>query len=110
MDVVYRGYFYEPYNHSVDDLGYTSNLGSRLELHKSPDGSSHHRLMQVIAAAGIGWRLVRTWPGDRTLERQLKRRKASPRLCPLCCAAAKSSRPRFDRSRAANRHAHPAGE
>ena len=41
--------------------------------------------MEVIAAAGIGWKVVRTWAGDRAFERRLKRRKNTPRrLCPVC--------------------------
>jgi hypothetical protein len=42
----------------------------------------------VESQAGIGVDLVRTWPGDRSLERRLKRRHNSPRLCPLCRSAA----------------------
>ena len=41
--------------------------------------------MEVIAAAGIAWKVVRTWRGDRAFERRLKRRKNTPRrLCPVC--------------------------
>jgi hypothetical protein len=41
--------------------------------------------MEVIAAAGIGWKVVRTWADDRAFERSLKRRKNTPRrLCPVC--------------------------
>jgi hypothetical protein len=40
-----------------------------------------------VVAAGIGFQLVRTWEGDRTLERTLKNRHNAPaRLCPLCRA------------------------
>ena len=28
--------------------------------------------------------MVQTWPGSREFERLLKRRKAGPRLCPVC--------------------------
>jgi hypothetical protein len=42
------------------------------------------RLVQVVLAAGLDIRLVRTWPGPRALERQLKNRHEAPRLCPVC--------------------------
>jgi hypothetical protein len=41
-----------------------------------------------VSQAGIGVDLVRTWPGDRSFERRLKRRHNSPRLCPVCRPAA----------------------
>jgi hypothetical protein len=40
--------------------------------------------MEVITAAGITWRLVRTWPGGRDRERAIKDRHEAPRLCPAC--------------------------
>lgn len=85
---VYLLHFDRPYHHARHYLGYTSNLDQRIALHRKPNGSSHHRLMQVIHAAGIGFSVARTWPeGNRALERELKRRKYSPRLCPICRAA-----------------------
>lgn len=82
---VYLLHFDRPYHHARHYLGFTSDLETRLALHARPNGSSHHRLMQVIHAAGIGFSVARVWPdGDRELERRLKRRKAGPRLCPLC--------------------------
>lgn len=65
-------------------LGYTDDLDARLERHRSGNGA---RLMEVVAERGIGWRLVRTWDGDRELERRLKNQHNSPRLCPLCQGA-----------------------
>jgi predicted GIY-YIG superfamily endonuclease len=62
-------------------LGYTDDLDARLEAHRSGNGS---RLMEVVAERGITWRLVRAWRGDRALERRLKHRHNSPRLCPIC--------------------------
>ncbi len=62
-------------------LGYTDDLESRMEAHRSGNGS---RIMEVVGEAGIPWRLVRTWDGGRDLERKLKRQHNSPRLCPVC--------------------------
>lgn len=62
-------------------MGYTDDLLRRIEEHRAGRGS---RLCEVAQERGIGFVLARTWPGDRRRERQLKRRKAGPRLCPLC--------------------------
>ena len=41
--------------------------------------------MTAVSAAGITWRLARTWPdATRTRERQLKRQGGASRRCPLC--------------------------
>jgi hypothetical protein len=50
---------------------------------------------KMLAAAnerGIDYWIVRTWPGGRELERQLKRRKEGPALCPLCRSERKRQR------------------
>ncbi len=62
-------------------LGWCLDLDARLSAHRAGRGS---RLTQIAVERGIGFEVVRTWPGDRTLERRLKNRKESPRLCPLC--------------------------
>ena len=62
-------------------IGYTENLEQRLEQHRNGNGSA---IMAAVSEAGIGWRVVRTWEGGRDLERRLKRRKNSPKLCPIC--------------------------
>ena len=45
--------------------------------------------MAVIAEAGIGWTLARTWQGSRARERQLKRQGGASRRCPICRAQAR---------------------
>jgi hypothetical protein len=62
-------------------LGFTDDLEARLEAHRSGNGSA---IMAAVSERGIGWQLVRTWEGGRELERRLKRRHASPGLCPIC--------------------------
>ncbi|WP_395110731.1 hypothetical protein [Actinomadura sp. SCN-SB] len=42
------------------------------------------RLLQVVRAAGIEWRLARVWPGDRYRERAIKRQGGASRCYPLC--------------------------
>jgi predicted GIY-YIG superfamily endonuclease len=81
---VYLLHFERPYKHARHYLGFAEDLERRLELHRAGRGA---RLMEVVVAAGIGFELVRTWEGDRTLERLLKNRHNAPaRLCPLCRA------------------------
>jgi hypothetical protein len=59
----------------------TTDLAGRIAEHRAGQGS---RLLAAVAAAGIGFTVARTWPGGRELERRLKRRHNSPRLCPIC--------------------------
>lgn len=82
MGTVYLIHFDEKLAHAQHYLGYTGgDLDERLERHRNGNGA---RLMQVIKEQGITWHLVRTWDGDRKLERKLKDRHNSPRLCPIC--------------------------
>ena len=91
--MIYLIHFDQPYRHARHYLGFVeSDLEARLERHASGQGA---RLMAVINAAGITWRCVRTWQGDRKLERKLKRRKEAPQLCPVCAGAAADKRANF---------------
>lgn len=88
MSCLYLLHFDRPLSHAQHYLGFTDHddVQERIARHAKGHGS---RLCRAVAAAGIGWRLVRTWPGgDRTLERRLKNRKNGPLLCPVCMAAA----------------------
>jgi len=85
---VYLLHFARPYQHARHYLGYADNLEQRLARHRAGSGA---RLLAVIAAAGIDWRLVRTWPGTRTLERRLKGRHSGVRVCPLCRSVARQA-------------------
>src|SRR3954471_5078030 len=82
IGVVYLIHFESRLKHAGHYLGYSDDLDRRMTQHQSGNGA---RLMEVIAAAGIAWKVVRAWRGDRSLERLLKRRKNTPRqLCPVC--------------------------
>lgn len=78
---VYLIHFERPLHHARHYLGYTYDLAGRLESHRAGRGA---RLLAVLHEIGIGWEVVRTWPGGRPLERKLKSQHHTPRLCPLC--------------------------
>jgi predicted GIY-YIG superfamily endonuclease len=80
--VVYLIHFAQRYKHAGHYLECTDDLASRLEAHRKGYGC---RLMEVVASAGIGWTLARTWPGaGRARERQLKKMGGASRRCPEC--------------------------
>ena len=79
---VYLLHFDRPYHHARHYIGFATDLDRRMEEHRAGRGA---RLMAVIASAGIGFVVARTWPGDRKLERRLKNYHG-PRLCPICGA------------------------
>ncbi len=89
MGTVYLLHFDRPYRHARHYLGWADNLPRRLAHHANGTGA---RLLQVIREHGIGWTCVRTWPGDRHLEAELKRYKHNSDLCPVCNARAMSQK------------------
>lgn len=80
-------------------LGWTRDLDSRIAEHQSGNGA---RLLSVALSRGIGFRVVRTWAGDRHLERRLKKIHGA-RLCPHCGPAIRARRTQQDRERRAVR-------
>ena len=75
-------------------LGFTAGaVEARVADHLDGRGSP---LVKAAVRAGLTPVVARTWPdGDRTFERQLKRRRNLPKLCPVCAgpAAMKRGRP-----------------
>jgi predicted GIY-YIG superfamily endonuclease len=91
LGTVYLLHFDQPYRHARHYLGWTKHLNARLAQHAAGHGA---RLLQVVAAAGIGWTLARTWPDvPRNRERQLKRMGGAARRCPLCGITPRPDRP-----------------
>ena len=79
---VYMIHLQRPYRHARHYLGWTHDVEQRLAVHRQGQGSP---LLRAAVAAGITFDVVRTWPGDRHLERRLHNAKNSPaRLCPVC--------------------------
>jgi hypothetical protein len=63
---------------------HADNFGIRVTEQASGD-SRAARLLQVIAQAGIGFRLARVWPGaSKGYERSLKNSGGASRYCPIC--------------------------
>lgn len=78
---VYLLHFSRPLHHAQHYLGWTRDLFERGSAHQAGRGSP---LVRAAIAAGIQVEVVRTWDGDRHLERQLKNRKNARRLCLVC--------------------------
>jgi len=62
-------------------IGFAEDLAPRINAHARGRGA---RFTEVAHERGLTFIVARTWNGDRKLERQLKRRKCAPRLCPIC--------------------------
>jgi hypothetical protein len=62
-------------------IGHSADPPRRFARHVAGHGS---RIVAAAIAAGITVELAATWPGDRRLERRLKRRHDTPRWCPTC--------------------------
>lgn len=89
---VYLLHFEPPYRAPIGDTGRVKTaghyigstglpVGERLATHIAGHGSP---LVRAAKAAGCEVSVARTWPGDRTTERQLKRARHHARLCPVC--------------------------
>jgi hypothetical protein len=86
VDLVYLVHLLPAYRHARHYLGFAerSGLPKRLREHATSDAQGA-RLLRVALGAGGDFTLTRLWVGTRKLERQLKQRKAAPRLlCPAC--------------------------
>ena len=92
MATVYLIHFNQAFKHARHYIGYTTNLDRRITDHLCGIGA---RLMEVVTAAGVEWQCVRTWQGDRRLERQLKKRKHAALLCPVCSGERANNRAKF---------------
>lgn len=80
---VYLLHFEKKIAHAHHYIGFTKNgVDERIACHRTGHGA---RLVAEFVAHGMDFVVARVWPkGTRTFERQLKRRKNAPRLCPHC--------------------------
>ena len=76
------------YKHAGHSLGSTCDLEARLALHAAGRGV---RFLHVVQAAGITWRLARTWPGGTAKERQLTKQRGASHSCPICKEARRAA-------------------
>jgi predicted GIY-YIG superfamily endonuclease len=98
MGLVYLLHFSKRYHHAQHYLGWTESLPQRMKAHYAGQGA---RLLEVVSQAGIDFDVVRTWEGDRQMERALKNRKSSALLCPLCRPQRLEAKRRYDAARRA---------
>jgi hypothetical protein len=85
MGHIYVVHFERPYRHAQHYVGWTTNLRQRFYRHTAESplrrGSA---LMRAVVLAGIAFKVVATWPGTRTQERQIHRHHHANRHCPVC--------------------------
>src|SRR5262245_46408846 len=87
--LIYLLHFDRPYRHARHYCGWTTNLPERLACHATGRGA---RLLEVVAAEGIGWQLARTWIDDRHRERAIKNQGGLSRSCAICGVTARGTR------------------
>lgn len=95
--IVYLIHFSQPLGHARHYIGTTRVYASRMRAHKAGRGAS---ILRACNERGVNWRVVRKWYGSRKKEKQLKARKDSASLCPVCSRRRRAYRKRWTRARA----------
>lgn len=78
---VYLLHFDRPLNGYSHYMGWTMDVEKRIKDHRAGRGAI---LTRRLKRARIGFQVARTWPGDRKLERRLKKLRQARKLCPIC--------------------------
>lgn len=86
LGTIYLVHFERPFRHARHYIGWTGGtLAARFARHRSlaplRRGSA---LLRAVFAAGIDFKVVRTWPGTRDRERSFKINGHSAPRCPIC--------------------------
>lgn len=82
MRRIYLLHFDTPFHHAEHYLGSADVLTHRILDHAKGNGAN---LMRHVRNAGITFIVVKTWAGDRKMERRLKNRGGAKRShCPVC--------------------------
>ena len=91
IGIIYVIHFHQPFKHAKHYVGWSraGELGERLKRHRKNRGS---RLLAALNRAGIGWEVVLAWRGTRDDERLFKKRKYTPRKCPICKEAKRNAK------------------
>ena len=89
MMALYLLHFDRPYKHARHYLGYAVDVPAvhqRVDEHyaATPSDGKHHRLMQVIRAAGISFTLARVWPDGTHADERRRKTNGHARRCPIC--------------------------
>jgi len=84
--MIYLVHFERPFKHAKHYVGFTDvTLRERFKRHTSNArlrrGSA---LMRAVLEAGIKFKVVKVWDGDRNDERRVKIDGHSARRCPVC--------------------------
>lgn len=84
--MVYIIHFESKLHHAQHYVGSTKNLEQRLARHRQakPKTKGDANLIGVINEKGIPWQLATTIEGGREMERRIKARHNTPKLCPIC--------------------------
>jgi predicted GIY-YIG superfamily endonuclease len=92
VGTVYLLHFERPYQGRMQHyLGWTVDLERRVQSHR--EGTSGSVTTTRAFEQGIGFEVVRTWPGGMDLERLLKARGVQ-NACPICEPAKRAERRR----------------
>jgi hypothetical protein len=84
---------------------YIGHTGRELAERQAEElGANAPAILRAVNDAGIEWHVVRTWPGTRDTERQLKLMNAGNRLCPECTEHPLSGAGAVARAAALRRH------
>jgi predicted GIY-YIG superfamily endonuclease len=81
---IYLLHFDRPLSHARHYVGYTDDPtpDRRIARHRQGRGS---KLMAAVVQAGITFSVARVWSdANRDQERQIKKGKNAPKLCPIC--------------------------
>jgi len=86
---LYLLHFDRPYKHARHYLGYAADvptMHTRIDAHynATPGDGQHHRLMQVVSAAGISFTLARVWPEGTREDEKRRKKSGNARRCPIC--------------------------
>lgn len=83
--MVYIIHFERPLSHAQHYVGFVQDkpaaLGARMCQHWKGQGA---KLLKACREEGIHFEVVRTLPGGRLKEREIKNQKNTWRYCPIC--------------------------
>lgn len=79
--MVYLLHYERALFHAQHYIGY-AETDARIDQHAN--GTSGAHLPAAFFRAGVSFTVSRTWDGDRTFERRLKKSHNARILCPLC--------------------------